>query len=187
MRNNLGIIVGGQKDFAALKARFSNDFEILKLDGPRGHGVTPAEIVSAARKQVAILTALGASEILVLIDCETRNASYNHYLKELTLLFRTTGVREPVSIVIPNKSIENWFLADIEYLSKKKAFLKGNLKQKNYEGKNGLTVLKKFIQKNITYNEVIHGAQMFKLIRFSVAKANSRSFSVFLDVINRHL
>lgn len=188
MRNRLGIIVGGQKDFAALRARFSSAFEVLKLDGPRGHGVTPSDIVAAAKKQIAILKALGASEILVILDCETRKAPYNQCLRELSLLFRTMGTNDSVSIAMPNRMIENWYLADIEYLSKrKKTFFKGNLKQKNYEGKNGLAMLKKFLQKNVTYNEVIHGAQMFKLIRFSVAKTNSRSFSVFYEIINRFI
>jgi len=188
MRNRLGIIVGGQKDFAALKARFGAVFEILKLDGPRGHGVTPGDIVAATKKQIAILNALGASEILVMLDCENTTVPCEKSVKEFTLLLRTMGAAESVQVTMPDRMIENWYLADIAYLSKKrKTFFRGVLKQKNYEGKNGRTVLKRLLHKSVTYNEVIHGAQMFKTIRFSAAKANSRSFSSFYAIIKRFL
>lgn len=186
MTDKLGIIVGDQKDFAALKARFGNTFQIVKTDGPRGHDITAAEIVSAARKQIAMLR-FYSSEILLLIEHDLRGTSYAKFVREVTLLTRKLGSDKPIQVAIPNRTIENWYLADIEHLSKKKKFLRGNLKQRDYEGTNGRTELEKLFHKNVSYNEVIHGAQMFMMIRFNVARSNSASFDAFYDVIRRYL
>lgn len=186
MTNKLGIVVGDQKDFAALKARFGNTFSILKTDGPRGHDVTPLEIVTTARKQIALLK-FGSSEILLLVECDLRGNSYAKFVKELTFLIRTLGLDKPIHIAMPNRTLENWYLADIEHLSRKKKFLKGNIKQKNYEGTNGRAELEKLFHKDVPYNEVIHGAQMFTMIRFKVARANSTSFDTFYQVVKRYL
>jgi len=187
MINKLGIIVDGQGDFAALKARFRDRFEILKADGPRDRNVTPAQIVGAARKQVAILKALKYSEILIVLDYESRSISYEKFLKELRVNFQKLLEEVTIHVAVPNVRIENWYLADIEYLSKKKKFLKRKLKQKNYEGKNGRAVLTKLLQQGVIYNETIHGAQMFSVIRFKVARAHSQSFDAFYEIIKRYL
>ena len=57
--------------------------------------------------------------------------------------------------------IENWYLADIEQLSKKKAFVRDRIKQKKYEGKHGKKELKKLMRKGRSYNETHHGPQLF--------------------------
>jgi hypothetical protein len=73
--------------------------------------------------------------------------------------------------------IENWYLADIEYLSrKKKRLLKGNIRQRDYEGRNVRLELEKLFRKTVTYDEVLHGAEMFMVIRTRVGRANSSSF-----------
>jgi hypothetical protein len=189
MSDKLGIVVAKQKDFAALKARFRNAFPILKLDGPSGPTVNTADMIAAARKQIKMLMSIdGSSEILLLIDCDSRRSSYRTLLRELTLRAGAMNVRTPIHISIPNRTIENWYLADIEYLSRrKKRLLKGNIRQRDYEGKNGRIELKKLFRKSVTYDEVRHGAEMFMVIRTRVARANSSSFDTFYSVIERFL
>jgi hypothetical protein len=79
--------------------------------------------------------------------------------------------------------IENWFLADVEILSKKKNYIKDNLRQKNYEGTIGKNELKKIFKPNCFYSETKHGPVLFSLIRERIAKINSVSFSTFLKEI----
>lgn len=188
MANKLGIVVAKQKDFAALKARFRNAFPILKLDGPSGEEVTASDILSAARKQIRMLILLDSSEILLLTDCDARKTSYDKLLKELTWRAGAMNVGPRIHVSVSNKMIENWYLADIEYLSKKKRrLLKSNIKQKDYEGRNGRAELEKLLRKNVDYDEVRHGAEMFMAIRTKVARANSYSFDAFCRVIDQFL
>jgi hypothetical protein len=81
------------------------------------------------------------------------------------------------------KQIENWYLADMEHLSRKKTYLRSKLKQKNYEGKHGKRTLKRLFRKGVHYNEVKHGPELFEILRFPVARQNSRSFSEFLHCL----
>lgn len=185
--SKLGIIVDGQGDFASMRARFKDKFKILKTDGPRGHTVSVSKIVSGSRKQVGILKALRYSEVIILLDYEMRTISHTDFVNTLVSQFKALALGITIHVVVPNMMIENWYLADIEYLSKKKNFIRDGLSQKKYEGKHGKDELKKLIVKGVSYNEVTHGSQMFSIIRFTTAKKNSPSFKVFHKIIEPHL
>lgn len=182
MSNKIGIIVDGAGDFAALKARFKNGYKIIKTDGPRGHTVNIVDIMSNSKKQIAMLKAYKCKKVIVMFDFENRSENYDIFRDKTIKTFNDINFGVPVSIAIPNRMIENWFLADIEHLSKLKVFLKNNLKQKVYEGLNGKNELKKCFNKKYIYSETHHGPQLFSSIRFNIAKINSRSFELFLDL-----
>lgn len=181
----IGIIVDGQGDFGALKIRFSKTCKILKTDGPRSHTVSPEFIVSQARKQIAILRDYHCIKVILLVDFEERTSNYNLFLKHIENYIESCNLGLPVYAASPNKMIENWYLADIEFLSKRKKFLKNNLKQKNFEGKHGKKELRKCFKKGYTYIETKHGPQLFIILRFKEAKKNSPSFSHFLNLLRK--
>jgi uncharacterized protein (DUF2249 family) len=79
--------------------------------------------------------------------------------------------------------IENWLLADIENLSKKKKYLKDNIQQRNFEGTHGKNELKKLYKKNFSYSETEHGPELFEILREAVAKKNSQSFKQFINSV----
>jgi hypothetical protein len=58
---------------------------------------------------------------------------------------------------------------------------KDNLKQKNFEGKDGKKELKKCFISRIDYIETDHGPQLFSVLNFDVARKNSMSFDLFLS------
>lgn len=179
----MGIIVDGEGDFASLRTRFNRGFRILKTDGPRGHTPRPAEIAGRSRKQIAILKAYKCNQVVVVIDFEERNEPYERFVDELTKAFGLLEFGVTVSVAVPNRMIENWYLADIEYLSVNKAFLRKNLRQKQYEGTHGKAELKKCIEHGYSYRETKHGPQMFAILRFEVARDNSASLRHFLAVM----
>ncbi len=82
-----------------------------------------------------------------------------------------------------NRMIENWYLSDIEQISREKVFIRKKLRQKKYEGKNGKTEIKKCMIHGVTYSETEHGPQMFAIVRFDVVKMNSKSFAEFLNMM----
>jgi hypothetical protein len=185
--NKVGIIVDGPGDFAALSERFKDNFKILKTDGPRGHMAKIDEIVAKSRKQIAILKAFKCKRAIVLFDFENRSADYCDFLDKAQKAFQSHDFRMPVFVASPNRMMENWYLADIEYLSRKRIFLKNKIKQKNFEGTHGKTELKKCFIKRIDYSETQHGPQLFSILRFNIAKKNSDSFNRFVSLLYQHM
>jgi hypothetical protein len=182
MSEKIGLIVDGEGECAAFKRRFSQNFKILKTDGPRGHTAAVPDVVSRAKKQVSILSAFKCRSVVVVIDFEARNVRYHDFVNALANGFATLQCGIPVSVAVPNRMIENWYLADIEFLSKKRSFLRYNVKQRNYEGTDGKKLLKTCFVRGITYCETRHGPQLFAILRFNVARRNSPSFDHFLGV-----
>lgn len=177
----IGLIVDGPGDFAAFKARFKEKIKVLKTDGPRGHNVDPSDIVSSARKQIAMLNYLGCRHVMIVTDYEDRQINYQKFISDLTREVSTAKFNICVRVASPNKMIENWYLADIEQLSKKFSFIKQSLQQRKYEGKNGKKELRKLFKKGHDYNEVEHGPKLFITLRTNISQANSLSFRMFLN------
>jgi hypothetical protein len=180
----IGIIVDGPGDYASFKGRFNRAVKVLKTDGPRGHTPSIGEIVSGSRKQVSILQAYRCERIIVLFDFEMRKNDYASFVQEIEQRFQAAFQGIPVDVAVPNRMIENWYLADIEWLSMKKVFIKNGLRQKNYEGTHGKNELKRCFAEGYTYSETKHGPQLFAIVRFDVARKNSPSLEQFLRLVH---
>jgi len=183
MNECVGIVVDGEGDYASLRRRFQHGYKVLKTDGPRGHTAHPNEIARKSRKQIGILSAFRCKHAIVMLDFEQRADSYCRFLRDLRRCFQAIGFPIPVSVAVPNRMIENWYLADIAYISRRKVFLRDRLSQKNYEGTNGKKELKRCMKPSVSYSETKHGPQLFKILRFRVARQNSESFDDFLSQI----
>jgi hypothetical protein len=156
----------------------------LKTDGPRGHKAEISAIVARSKKQIGMLKAFRCCRVIVLLDFENRSDSYVKFVQNLREEFAAHYTDIKVFVAVPNKMIENWYLADIEELSRQKVFIRDRLKQKNYEGKHGKIEIKKCMINGTDYSETLHGPQMFGVIRFDIARLNSPSFSDFLNMLN---
>lgn len=178
-----GIIVNGHGDFNSLKARFMGACRILKTDGPRGHTASIQEIVTNSYKQISMLLDDKCKYIILMIDFEMRTVDYDEFVLNLKREFCNAYKDCHLNVAVPNRMIENWYLADITFLSQQKAFLKKNIKQNNYEGKHGKNELKKCFKKGTAYSETTHGQELFKSLRFEVARHNSPSFNRFLLLV----
>lgn len=179
----IGFIVDGIGDFHSFKMKFGGMHKVLKTDGPRGHCVCINEIVSKSKKQISILRGFKCTKIIVVIDFECRKLDYTNFAKDLNKEKERQNLGEDVHFVIANTMIENWLLADIEWLSKKKKFLRDNLKQKKYEGTHGKDEIKTLMQPHTSYSEVEHCPQLFILIRDNIAKRNSLSYKSLMDLL----
>ena len=186
MSKCIGIIVDGNGDFASMRKRFVDRYKILKTDGPRGHTAKISDITSRARKQIGILSAFQCKRVIIILDFENRSCSYKNFVRGIRQAFNSVKFDIPVNVAVPNLMIENWYLADIEHISKKKAFIRDKLKQKKYEGTNGKAIIKKFMIQGVSYSETDHGPKMFAILRFDVAKNNSPSFGEFLEMVKNN-
>ena len=183
MNRHIGIIVDGDGDFASLKKRFNGGYRVLKTDGPRGHTASIDQIARLSRKQVRILSAFKCAKVVVMIDFEQRPELYEEFVNRLRNAFSEIPFDVPVFVAVANTMIENWYLADIGYLSNQKAFLKDRIKQRPYEGRHGKDELKKCMKQGISYSETKHGPQLFAMLRFDIARQNSPSFDDFLRIV----
>ena len=130
-----------------------------------------------------MLQALACAKVIVVMDFESRPEPYERFLSRIQRAFDNSEFGPPVAVAIPNRMIENWYLADIEYLCACKRYLRRKLKQRNYEGTHGKRELKRCFVKGIDYCETKHGPELFLLVRTAVARDNSDSFRRFLQLL----
>jgi len=183
MSRRIGVIVDGDGDFASLKKRFSDGFRILKTDGPRGHTARSIDIAKRSKKQIGMLRAFQCKRVVVVLDFEQRSSRYEDFIREISDAFQEIPWGLRVDVVVTNRMIENWYLADIVHLSRNKAFIRNGLRQKNYEGTDGKSEIKKCMAQGFAYSETEHGPQMFAVLRFEVARTNSPSFEKFISLV----
>lgn len=184
MAKNIGIIVDGPGDKAAIDARFKKKFRVLKTDGPRGHCAPVNKIIPNSYKQMAILKALGCKKVILLLDFECRTQNYKSFIIDLKNELKKHAFGIDIKIVVPNQMIENWFLSDIVELSAKKKYIRNGLSQKIFEGSHGKKEIKKLLIKKHKYNEIKNGAELFPLVRQSVGIKNSPSLNDFFNSIS---
>lgn len=175
----IGLIVDGVGDYAALAAKYRGRVRVLKTGGPRGHTVSASAIANSARRELAMLKALGCKIIAIVTDFESRQGDVLQFERQVEQTPECTGCGVKVFAICANQMIENWYLADIEELSRSKNYLKKNLKQKSYESKNGKAEIKRLIKPGYDYSEVKHGPELLCSIRDDIAQGNSRSFMKF--------
>ena len=186
MSEMIGIIVDGDGDFGSLKRRFPEGIKILKTDGPRGHAAAIRDIAHKSKKQIGILKAFKCVHAIVLLDFEERLEEYDAFFSTLTNAFNGIPFGIKISVAVCNRMIENWYLADIEHLSRNKSFLRDKLKQKSYEGTHGKNEIKKCMKKGLSYSETKHGPELFEILRFDAARQNSPSLDFFLKILEAH-
>jgi hypothetical protein len=183
MASRVGIIVDGDGDYASLRRRFTHGYKIVKTDEPRGRSASATDIAHNSRKQILILSSFRCERVVVVLDFENRPMPYSVFVEELISQFASIQLPVSVAVAVPNRMIENWYLADIEFLSKQKLFLRDGIQQKTYEGKDGKALLKRLMRKGISYSETKHGPELFEILRFDVARKHSASLDKFLNEI----
>lgn len=176
----IGIIVDGEGDYAAFRARYKNGVKVYRADGPRGHLVSQISIVDAAKRQIAQLKGFGCKVVAIVTDLEDRKVDCSEFRKGCANRLRDLGYGEDVKVFVADRMLENWILADIAHISSKKVYLKKVSKQRNYESTDGKVELKRLFEKGYDYNEVRHGQELFPLLRSAEASKFSPSLAHFL-------
>ena len=196
----VGLVVEGHAEFDALRLLHTEKLvpgcPHLKLRNLGGVGgeVTPRGIAKRVSKKVLGLMVSGVSQVIVVIDRETRNVCpgilAGQVADELDRLLRPKGrsIRD-VDIVIADRAFEAWILADAKGLHNRKVFVKAP-KFGCFEGKRGVrgklgkAEIKRLLGRD--YSETRDGPWLFQRIEFPVArdfgagKDGSKSLDKFL-------
>ncbi|UHQ24968.1 hypothetical protein LVB77_09965 [Lysobacter sp. 5GHs7-4] len=179
----IGLIVDGDGDYAAFRARYGSAVKVMKTDGPRGHEVGCGAIVVSAQKQVAMLRAFNCNPIAIVTDLESRLEGAAAFCKSAEECMTKNAALRDVLFFVSDKMLENWLLADIAYLSTKKKYLKSVKTQRSFESTHGKNELKKLFAPGSSYNEVRHSAELFPLVRGASASSFSASFARFRSTL----
>ena len=189
----VGIVVDGDAESQALRLLAERiDIEDAQLLTPAYANMqpksAPGQIAQSAKSRVDILLNRNADKIVVLIDREDRDECPPKFAKLIEQVFRKLGYDE-VTVVVKNRTFENWLIADIKALKSlrgrfrvTKSFEKKVSPNKADNVRDGEALLKA-----IAIDRKYHKRRDAKAITtiqeaLEIAR-NSRSFRRFLRVI----
>lgn len=132
------------------------------------------QLCALAKKIASIIRILGDnySPIVIIVDKEKRDISYNAMISTLEELLKKEGVISDFILGVPDIMIENWMIADWDILETDEN------KPTHTDGSNGSSIIKK-IKK--TYNKTTDGVSYFLKTNPNNIYNNSPSFRSFFD------
>jgi hypothetical protein len=121
--------------------------------------------------------------VVILIDRETRKISCDKIMQEITRQLNELGHAGQFVVGVVDRCIENWILADWESVCERNGFQYKRLTA-GHEGTRGKSLLKRHLPKDIFYNEVTWGKELFLSCNPTALYQRSESFRSFLDKLD---
>ena len=151
----------------------------------KGHPITRLNIngkdvrISAIAQRVATQSRLlkTCSPIVIFFDREDRKEPADKLTEEFVRELANAGVEADTIVGVSDRMIENWVLADFEVFSEHYG-LSGE-PEKNFEGTDGKSEIRKLLPANRTYEETSDGVSILKRCRPSIMADGSPSFDAF--------
>ncbi len=147
--------------------------------GCNGNTVSLEAIAKLVASQIRLMNTM-FHPIFIVIDREERSESAIDIAQNLEGQIKLLGINEAIRVIVCDRMIENWIIADWENL---KANLGDELpfdKPAKTDGCNGKAQLRKHLP---NYQETTDGVRLFKAARPSVLIENSPSFKTLHDAL----
>jgi hypothetical protein len=193
--NKLLLIVDGLSEEGALRSRFNMIYQNCPeiRHGP-GNGIDYNEIGYAEGVLPTLIKGLSfnARAIILIPDLEKRskrNISYENFSKNIKTecikklvsktKFKKDHLEKTIFVCPPDIMFENWIVSDIHALSLSCELFDSEVEQEDFDGRNGAAILKRNM--NCKYKKSVHARKLFNRTDFNNSRANSRSFSNFID------
>jgi hypothetical protein len=174
--NNPAFIVDGPMEKLIINHLCPNHpVRILNCNG------RDVKIEAAAKRMASLIRILKRYyPIVIIFDREDRQTSSESISAELLEKIKENGIQGvDIFIGVPDTMMENWMLADVKAINR---YYFVNIKQDNYEGKNGKSQIKQAIRPK-TYSETEDGPEIAKLCSLKNTYQNSVSFRNFYEKI----
>lgn len=156
-----------------------------------GHTVSAEGYANGVHGTVNFALNSNFLHILCVLDREKRKVSAEKLAEtirnELVLLIEkssnisTEELNEKLKVIVADRMLENWIIADVEGIKEKKDLINEEAIQDNYDGQSGVNILKKFMLTK--YDKVQHAPILFKKVSIERAVQNSPSFNSFIEAI----
>lgn len=117
--------------------------------------------------------------IIILIDREGRGITADKIVQELNSELINNNINDERIVGVADRMTENWILADWDSFKKSTNIKKDKL-YSSFEGRNGVSIIKKYIP---YYQKTTDGVHLFTKAKASSMKKNSASFEKFINQI----
>ena len=195
MIKNSAFLVDGRTEFYSFNKKFLSEFKSApNVFMVKCNGVTVLGKAYANKATPIILSCLNSTfrKIICVIDREGRKEDAqplsNIFKKEIISsvklsdkTFSDQELNKKIRVCFADRMFENWILADIVGIKKAKTLVKQSAVQENFEGTIGSKKLNGLM--TCDYKKTAHADELFNLVRFNIAKKNSLSLDLFLDLI----
>ena len=187
-------IVDGPTEIYSFKGKFQKEFQFspeFRKAGSNGISVSPEGYVDSILGTLILAFNSSFENVICILDREKRKLNYfklalkikNKIIEKLSSRthFSEEEINSKVYVFVSDICFENWIVADIEGIKTKDYLISQTAIQKNYDGKNGVTILKRLML--VPYKKTLHAPKLFKAVSFERAKNNSNSFQIFIDTL----
>jgi hypothetical protein len=191
----IGLIVDGRSEQEALPElypRLRTPHQILKPVPEKIQPHAPPEQTAIlVARRCRILAAQGIDLVVVLLDRETRDDCPEAFASHLqALIVRRLAPRPiPVTVVMKDRALENWLVADIGCLARAPGMFAGAgrvaraIPSGNADGVDALEILRRACGPRGNYDKVGGAVTICTYLDPGRAALNSRSFRRFLRVL----
>lgn len=145
--------------------------------GGLGHALTAGAIAKRAEPLIRIQLAKGCRVVLS-VDREVRSTAATA-LEAAIHAALPIDCQERVAVVVADRMLENWLLADVRGLTKR-SYISRSARQRQYEGTHGKNELRQLFVDH-DYDETTHAPELMKHVRMKMAVKNSTSFKRFVQ------
>lgn len=187
--------VDGKTEIESLKRKIQKEFSTTpkfnKVDC-NGKDVSPRGYANKISPLLVVAFGGACVYYICILDLEKRKISKDAFATQIknairkklagTALVRSENFLKNLLICVADRMFENWVIADVEGIKKRKNLINQSMKQLNYEGKHGVSILKQNMK--VRYSKIEHCSLLFKAIRFNQAKKHSCSFRDFIKILD---
>lgn len=185
-------IVDGRTEIRSLRAKLQKEYNCAPdfRQHPSGGGGITVQATGYARAAHGVLVeVLGQRyrKIICVTDREDRAGEATAFASEvrralINLIdsnphYHHEELESKIAVHVPDKMFENWIVADVKGIRKRRDLVKSTARQQAFEGKNGKASLKTLMK--VPYKKTTHAPLLFKCVCFQRAVVNSPSFSLF--------
>lgn len=192
--NRTVLVLDGPSDIKAFTAKIQKEYGAnpqFRKAPCNGHTVSPEGYVNGIRGIVNLALNGNYENILCILDREKRIISAAELaekisqelirLLEASSKFKIDELQAKIKVVVADRMLENWIVADVEGLKSKVDLIRQDAMQKQYDGQSGTNVLKGIMIKS--YDKVRHAPVLFKAVSLERAAENSPSFNILMAVL----
>lgn len=188
------MVMDGPSDIRAITAKIQKDYDgrpQFRKAACNGHTVTPEGYVNGIQGIVNFALNSNFLHILCILDREKRRDSAKELARKIhqELIktiekgskFKIDELEKKIVVIVADRMLENWIVADIEGIKCRGELIKSDSIQGEFEGKSGVNVLKSYMK--ISYDKVQHAPLLLKSVSIDRARLNSPSLGYFISVL----
>ncbi len=184
----------GPSDIKAFTGKLQKEFGItpqFRKAPSNGHTVTPEGYANGVQGIVNLALNSNYLHIFCILDREKRTITAAKLTEQIrteliSIIQKNSKISHDeldrkIKIVVADRMMENWIIADVEGIKEKHDLIKDTAIQQKYDGMSGVNVLKGFMK--INYHKVQHAPILLKAISIDRAASNSPSFKKLLSAL----